>query len=449
MNPTVYIVHAIDAEGPLYESLDATFERLKYVFGYDFDPSPDMLKILQNGEKPLGGDEKLIQGFLLDKRIGCHSSWKDIDAMLDELTADDFRQRVSDSFGGGWVYSWFCMDHVGITGLNLRHRDMGYHNIFDHYNDYFRHKKDSRDNVQWHYHALSITNDAHHAGSTYLSSDHIYNILTRRVIDRSWFPTAFRPGCHTERPDSHFFLEQWIPFDFGNDSTKDQKRRPGISCGRYGDWRRAPKSWVPYHPSYQDYQIPGECNRYIARCLQLNERSYQIKEEDVKQAFTEAEEFGGAVLAFTGHDFRDIKDDVLRMQDMIRKVSSQYPGVKFKFSGAIEAMQGVFKLENSKSIGLTAELQDCSVYTKLTVKAATDIFGPQPFLALKLKGGQYYWQNFDFDAQGVWSYSFDSDNVFIEEVSQVGVASNNAAGVTEVLNIDLSTNEQKRVVYNR
>ena len=50
----------------------------------------------------------------------------------------------------------------------------------------------------------------------YLNSNHIYEILARKIIERNWFPTVFRPGINTERPDSHWFLEQWIPFDFGN-----------------------------------------------------------------------------------------------------------------------------------------------------------------------------------------------------------------------------------------
>ena len=31
----VYIVHSIDTEGPLYESLEAKFERIKDLFGID------------------------------------------------------------------------------------------------------------------------------------------------------------------------------------------------------------------------------------------------------------------------------------------------------------------------------------------------------------------------------------------------------------------------------
>ena len=31
---------------------------------------------------------------------------------------------------------------------------------------------------------------------------------------------------------------------------------PDLIGGRWGDWRRSPNSWKPYHPSISDYQIP-------------------------------------------------------------------------------------------------------------------------------------------------------------------------------------------------
>ena len=62
-------------------------------------------------------------------------------------------------------------------------------------------------------------------------------------------PSTYRPGFHTIRPDSNWFLEQWIPFDFSNQSTKNEGNQPDLIGGRWGDWRRAPNSWKPYHPS--------------------------------------------------------------------------------------------------------------------------------------------------------------------------------------------------------
>ena len=60
MSKDVYIVHCIDTEGPLYETIDATFERLKEIFGIHLEPSIENLHKIQNQELDLNGMEKLV-----------------------------------------------------------------------------------------------------------------------------------------------------------------------------------------------------------------------------------------------------------------------------------------------------------------------------------------------------------------------------------------------------
>ena len=49
IKPTeVLIVHCIDTEGPMYESLEATFERINKIFNLDLDCSEENLKLIQN-----------------------------------------------------------------------------------------------------------------------------------------------------------------------------------------------------------------------------------------------------------------------------------------------------------------------------------------------------------------------------------------------------------------
>lgn len=39
----VYIVHCVDTEGPLYETLDTTFKRLEQVFGIKLNATEEKL----------------------------------------------------------------------------------------------------------------------------------------------------------------------------------------------------------------------------------------------------------------------------------------------------------------------------------------------------------------------------------------------------------------------
>ena len=295
------------------------------------------------------------------------------------------------------------------------------------------------DLIQWHYHSLSITNDAHRCGSAYLNSDHIYSILARKIIDRSWFPSVYRAGHNTERPDSNFFLEQWIPFDFSNASSSNMADHQDISSARYGDWRKASTDWIPYHPSHDNYQIKGDCKRYIARCLSVNDRGYSIQYEDVLRAFKDAEKYNSSILSVTNHDFRDMQSDIEKMMVFIKKASHEVTGITFQYANAIDAMRKVCLIDKVEKIGLNCVLKKYKNHTRLDVFVKNDIFGLQPYLAIKTLGGNYYWQNFDFEDDEHWSYSFDSNNLLIEEVAEIGVAANSSAGLTEVINITTET----------
>ena len=109
--------------------------------------------------------KEIVKNLIAPKRINFLSTWDKIDEILDEITSIEFRLKYCDSLGNPWKYNWLCMDHVGITGINPRRRDMGYHSIYDHYFYYAKRKNESLDLIQWHYHALALTNDAHKAGT--------------------------------------------------------------------------------------------------------------------------------------------------------------------------------------------------------------------------------------------------------------------------------------------
>lgn len=51
MKPIVHIVHHVDTEGPLYESLEETFARLNDILGekLNIEPTRENLLKLQNG----------------------------------------------------------------------------------------------------------------------------------------------------------------------------------------------------------------------------------------------------------------------------------------------------------------------------------------------------------------------------------------------------------------
>ena len=224
----VYIVHSIDTEGPLYESLEAKFHRLYDVFNIKFSPSKNLLEKLKNKKINLKGKEEAVSTLLSNHLTNYNDTWKKIDQMIKNIFSKNFRNNDKDSFGGNWIFNWHCLDHVGYK-YNPRKRTLGYHKIFDHYKKVLRKNKNHNDQIHWHFHPMSTYNDAHRCATSYVNSPELYQILCRRILERNWFPSVFRAGFQTERPDSNWFLEQWIPFDISNMSVErvlGKKARP-------------------------------------------------------------------------------------------------------------------------------------------------------------------------------------------------------------------------------
>lgn len=432
---TVYVVHCIDTEGPLYEAPLVPFEQIKKIFGVEIEPTRENLIKLQNGQIPLGGQEEEIKNLVDSHKLSTKGTWEEIESVINFITKPEYRNMLIDSKGEGWKYSWFCMDHVGFTGNNPRRRDAGHHKVFDRYMALVK-RQNLGDIVQFHHHPVSISGNYNDSGTAFWGSSNLNDILTRKIIDREWFPVAFRPGFHTERPDSHWFLEQWIPFDYGNQSyEKTITGQADLDNGRFGDWRHAPLEWKPYHPDYTDYQRQGTCKRWITRCLNMHARIREINLQEVERAF-KAAQTQDVILAFTDHDYKDMIFEINKVRDMIGKISKQYPGVQFEYCDAVNAMK---KCLNLPDIGLELEAKIIKKdnYYKLAVYASNDIFGVQPYLAIKSKASNYYWDNFDFTDKNFWTYTFDNNTISLNDVDIIGIAANNIYGNTKVIKLQI------------
>ena len=443
----VLIVHSIDTEGPLYESLQAKFDILEELYNIDdIEPTVDNFKRLQNKEINLGGQEDEIALFLSKQRTTYNDTWDKIDAMLKKIMSKEYRDRVLDSDGNGWVFNWHCVDHVGYDN-NPRRRDIGYHNIYDHYREIIDSQDDCPDAIHWHFHPMSTYRDAHYCATSYINSPELYQILCRRIIEREWFPTVFRAGFHAERPDSHLFLEQWIPFDISNialDDNSELQNSASLKNGRLGDWRLAPSDWSHYQPSHDNYQLPGNCRRWIARFLFLLNRVANFDQPESDKAFARANEGNTVIVGIGSHDFRNMEPEVDFARNIIQESSIKYPDVKFKFCEAVEAFQeAIWDDKANSSEALDFDLifhekdDDNDPYIEV-VTTKGKVFGPQPFLAIKTKSKKFIHDNFDFTvSQDKWLYPFYSNTLSVDDIDTIGVAANDKYGNVCVKRISL------------
>ncbi|MGE4505242.1 MAG: hypothetical protein AB7D51_07825 [Desulfovibrionaceae bacterium] len=430
--PVVHVVHCVDTEGPLHESLEATFGRLSGTFGLKLAPTLENLERVRRREFDLGGWEEAAARMVSPQQLDYLDTWDKLDTVLDELFNPGFRGRYRDSFGNPWVLGWFCMDHVGFE-TNPRRRALGHHVVFDHYRARLAAHPEAGDELAFHFHPVPMSRQANHRATSWFATDTaIFRILARRIIDRGWFPCAHRPGFNATRPDGHWFLEQHVPFDFANQAWTDPRgaadaSQPDRATGRFVDWRRAPESWAPYHPHHDDYQRQGDCRRWIARCLNAGARARVLTQPEVDRAFAQAGAGEPVVLAFADHDHRSVLPDVAHVHAMLERAASARPDVAYRLCTPREAMR--------RALGLAADAVAFDLSWRgnvLRIEADQPTFGPQPFLALKTLGGQYHADNLDFEEPfRRWSYTFDAESLPLEAVEAVGLgAASPSGGVT-------------------
>lgn len=448
MGGTVYIVHCVDAEGPLYEDFNVAFQQIDKIFGIQIEPTKENLNKLRCGQIDLKGKEKAVMDLVDIHKASNNKDWDTLEQSLEKVTSKVFRNRFLDSNGQGWKYNWFCLDHVGFNGKNPRKRDAGHHKIFDRYSRMVNDQK-MGDIVQFHHHPVSHSGNYNECGMAYWGRNTLNDILSRKIIDRKWFPTAYRPGFHTERPDSNWFLEQWIPFDYGNQSVKGiDTEQPDLANGRFGDWRIAPLEWKPYHPSHDNYQKKGTCHRWITRCLNMYARLREITQEDVMDAFEQAYKGENTILAFTDHDFKDMAFDVNRVRGFIEQAIQVYSEVRFEYTDAITAMRKCCDLKYEET-GLQGSLGWENDSVKLIVRTEADIFGLQPYLAIKTRDERYIWDNFDFGLKkNTWSYTFDQETIPLKQIDKIGIAVNNKYGKCEIINFEVASSQWEKNILN-
>ena len=151
-----------------------------------------------------------------------------------------------------------------------------------------------------------------------------------------------------------------------------------------------------------------------------------LTERHVGEAFTEADSSGAAILAFADHDYRDIRPDVEDVRALLKTVRRDYPDVQIKYAGAEAAAVALLGFEKKPQLGLTLSFES----NRLIVETlAGQVFGPQPFLAIKTREGRYFHDNLDvIEPYQKWSYVLDDQTIPLEQVLKIGVGSAGAHG---------------------
>ena len=160
--------------------------------------------------------------------------------------------------------------------------------------------------------------------------------------------------------------------------------------GRFGDWRGAPDDWSIYNPDVYDWRKKGHLNRYISRTLNLKTRFRNINQAEIEKAFELASKGKNVYLGITNHDYREMSLEIEEFNDLFLTVSRRYPDIKFCNSPTTKAFQSVIGYNEDEIIKNKVDF-DVEIEGNLVKVNVTngELFGPQPYLAIKTTNGNY------------------------------------------------------------
>ena len=411
-------MHCVDAEGPMSESLNDTFLRLKEVFGYEIEPTRDNLFKIQKMELDaiIKEERETIAEYFSQKNLEYLSNWQTIEDELNEID----RQRIQflDDLGNNWALTFFCVDHINYSS-NPRNKFYGLGGIHSYYEKRVRNSK-FNDEIQWHYHPKSISQNAIGLGSSFDNSlAEIHQILSHRILEFEYFPTCYRPGFHAEGQDTNLFLEQWIPFDFANQRYSEASISQIAKLSLFANWTDAPPNWKAYHPSVRNVQEVGNLNRWIFRCLNIGSRHQNISEEHVEKAFIDATDNGSSVLSVTNHDYRAMTSDIKNLHNKIVETKKRYRNVKVIYSSAQYAAIRNLGLSEIEDPEISVDVSNNRIVIKLV---RGNLFSIQPYLAIKTKKENYLHDNLTPVECNVWKYDLTKDFIEKSEIEKIAIA---------------------------
>src|SRR5450432_1334969 len=128
-----------------------------------------------------------------------------------------------------------------------------------------------------------------------------------------------------------------------------------------------------------------------------------------------------------------MRKDVEAVYSMVRRSAEKFPMVSWVHSGARDAARRVLDLPASPlDFDVTLEARGSSQL--LRVEAQGQVFGPQPFLAVRTLDQRYIADNFDFQTPGkLWTYTFDQQSILPGSIDRIGIAAASPDGSTCVV----------------
>ncbi len=253
------------------------------------------------------------------------------------------------------------------------------------------------------------------------TSDDFDVTLAEMLLEENTFPVSFRSGWHWMDNAWQQRLDTLLQYSMHNDWPAQRTDLTEPLDNTY-DWSRAPSTFVPFHPSPTDYQVPGPGRGWNVRSEYMSSADSTF----MWGIFARAAAGTDQVVCLWAHlPETDFLDNVRKVNTSAHKVAPLYPGVQFRYCTAVEAMQRWRGTADSVRPHLTFEEISEGSSVRWAIASSEPIFQATPFVTAKNKYGEYLVLPCYATGSQTWETSIALTRV---DLAKVGVAATDTSG---------------------
>ena len=340
-----------------------------------------------------------------------------------------FRNQLVDSYGQTMKFTWWMMG--GNIFRYATNRNFPLPNVMTLYLMKKYHGeaiKKFGDEITMHYHTFAWTdydrdgifwwNQAHQFTE---SRDDFDVTLAHYLLEENTFPVSFRSGWHAMDNNWQRYLDTLLPFSMHDDwpAVRTDTTEP---IDNVYDWSKSSKDWVPFHPSAENYQLPGSLKGWNLRSTHIA----GVDSAAMVAIFARANAGVGQVACLWGHlPETDFLDNMKKIDRVAHIAALKYPAVTFRYSTAVEAMQRWLGTSDVTPPIVNISERKTGENATFVITTNEPIFQPHPFVAAKDLYERYYHLAARQTGTNEWT---TTDALPASTLAKVGVAVTDTSG---------------------
>ncbi|MGE5399410.1 MAG: T9SS type A sorting domain-containing protein [Ignavibacteriales bacterium] len=344
-----------------------------------------------------------------------------------KVMQESFRNSITDSYGNSLRLTWWMMSgnlfYFTKNANTPNPNSMALYLMKKYHGDKIA---QFGDELTLHYHPYVWTNynGVYYWNQPYkfIESLKDFNFtLAQNLLDENMFPVSFRSGWHFMDNDWQNYLNKLLPYSLHNDWPVKTLVDSSLWRGNVIDWSKAPSAWEPYHPSPDNYQIPGNSSGWNTRSKHIG----AVTQKEMDTIFARANRGTDQLPCLWGHlPEEDFLQNLKRVDSLVHVSAGKFPSVKFRYCTAVEAFQRWLKKNDTTAPAL--QIEEIEENGKIAYNITTDeeIFQAQPFFAVKDIYEKYTILNCQKSGTNTWKTEFFSKKI----LAKAGAAVTDIAG---------------------